>query len=72
LHRSAELDELDLLLVTALQATPRADWQHLGRLLGVSASTATRRWARLTQAGVGRLSCWGCRKPVAALMVGMS
>jgi hypothetical protein len=22
--------------------------------------------------GVGRLSCWGCRKPVAALMVGMS
>ncbi len=63
MHRSAELDELDLLLVTALQATPRADWQHLGRLLGVSASTATRRWARLTQAGLAWQHCHPLRLP---------
>jgi DNA-binding Lrp family transcriptional regulator len=57
LRRSAELDELDLLLVTALQTTPRADWQRLGQLLGASASTAARRWARLTQAGLAWQSC---------------
>jgi hypothetical protein len=57
LRRSAELDELDLLLVTALQSTPRADWQRLGQLLGTSASTAARRWARLTQAGLAWQSC---------------
>jgi DNA-binding Lrp family transcriptional regulator len=63
LRRSAELDELDLLLVTALQATPRADWQRLGRLLGTSASTAARRWARLTQAGLAWQSCHPLRLP---------
>jgi len=57
LRRSAELDELDLLLVTALQTTPRADWQRLGQLLGISASTAARRWVRLTQAGLAWQSC---------------
>jgi DNA-binding Lrp family transcriptional regulator len=57
LRRSAELDELDLLLVTALQATPRAGWPQLGQLLGTSASTAARRWARLTGAGLAWQSC---------------
>jgi DNA-binding Lrp family transcriptional regulator len=63
LRRSAELDELDLLLVTALQATPRADWQRLGRLLGVSTSTAARRWTGLTQAGLAWQSCHPLRLP---------
>ena len=54
---SAELDGLDLLLVTALQTIPRADWQRLGQLLGISASTAARRWARLTQEGLAWQSC---------------
>jgi DNA-binding Lrp family transcriptional regulator len=57
LRPSAELDGLDLLLVTALQTTPRADWQRLGQLLGTSASTAARRWARLTQEGLAWQSC---------------
>jgi DNA-binding Lrp family transcriptional regulator len=52
-----------LLLVTALQTTPRADWQHLGHLLGVSASTAARRWARLTEAGLAWQSCHPLRLP---------
>jgi DNA-binding Lrp family transcriptional regulator len=63
LRRSTEFDELDLLLVTALQTTPRADWQHLGQLLGVSASTAARRWARLTEAGLAWLGCHPLRLP---------
>jgi DNA-binding Lrp family transcriptional regulator len=63
LRRSAELDELDLQLVTALQTTPRADWHHLGQLLGVSASTAARRWARLNEAGLAWLGCHPLRLP---------
>ncbi|GAA2991740.1 Lrp/AsnC family transcriptional regulator [Streptomyces drozdowiczii] len=45
------LDELDLLLVTALQIAPRADWRTIGEVLDIDASTVARRWARLTQAG---------------------
>ncbi|WP_407914947.1 Lrp/AsnC family transcriptional regulator [Kitasatospora sp. NE20-6] len=45
------LDELDYLLVTALQVAPRADWQTIGDVLGLDASTVARRWARLTRAG---------------------
>ncbi|MGW1598248.1 Lrp/AsnC family transcriptional regulator [Streptomyces sp. NPDC002343] len=45
------LDELDYLLVTALQIAPRADWQTIGDVLGLDASTIARRWARLTHAG---------------------
>ncbi|MET9063250.1 Lrp/AsnC family transcriptional regulator [Streptomyces antibioticus] len=45
------LDELDHLLVTALQIAPRADWSTLGEVLDIDASTAARRWARLTKAG---------------------
>jgi DNA-binding Lrp family transcriptional regulator len=63
LRPSAELDELDLLLVTALQATPRADWHHLSQLLDVAASTAARRWARLTEAGLAWLGCHPLRLP---------
>ncbi|WNI26484.1 Lrp/AsnC family transcriptional regulator [Streptomyces sp. ITFR-16] len=45
------LDELDHLLVTALQIAPRADWRTIGEVLDIDASTVARRWARLTQAG---------------------
>ncbi|MFI1916685.1 Lrp/AsnC family transcriptional regulator [Nocardia sp. NPDC020380] len=46
-----QLDELDYLLITALQVAPRADWQTIGAALGVDATTASRRWARLEQSG---------------------
>ncbi|KAB2363675.1 Lrp/AsnC family transcriptional regulator [Actinomadura montaniterrae] len=55
---STTLDELDHLLVTALQTAPRADWRRIGAALGVDASTAARRWARLTGAGLAWLSCF--------------
>ncbi|MGX1483801.1 DNA-binding Lrp family transcriptional regulator [Streptomyces avidinii] len=52
------LDELDYLLITALQTSPRAEWAQIGKVLGVDASTAARRWNRLTEAGHAWLSCY--------------
>lgn len=66
MRESADFDTLDLLLVTALQTAPRADWHRIGRALDVSASTAARRWARLTDAGLAWLSCHPLRLPGAA------
>ncbi|MFF5899541.1 Lrp/AsnC family transcriptional regulator [Streptomyces argenteolus] len=54
----ALLDELDYLLITALQTSPRAEWAQIGKALGVDASTAARRWNRLTEAGNAWLSCY--------------
>lgn len=52
-----ELDPLDRLLITALQTAPRADWHVIGAALDVNATTAARRWARLSEAGAAWLSC---------------
>ncbi|WP_051900158.1 Lrp/AsnC family transcriptional regulator [Streptomyces aureus] len=52
-----ELDELDYLLITALQHAPRADWRRIGAALDVDATTAARRWARLTESGLAWLGC---------------
>ncbi|MER5753208.1 Lrp/AsnC family transcriptional regulator [Streptomyces sp. NPDC002088] len=53
----AVLDEVDYLLITALQHAPRADWRKVGAFVGVDATTAARRWARLTGEGLAWLSC---------------
>ncbi|MFA1547714.1 Lrp/AsnC family transcriptional regulator [Actinomadura chokoriensis] len=58
MQSSAALDELDHLLVTALQTAPRAEWSRIGAALGVDASTAARRWARLTSSGLAWLTCF--------------
>ncbi|MEU5995771.1 Lrp/AsnC family transcriptional regulator [Spirillospora sp. NPDC047418] len=58
MQESDTLDELDHLLVTALQTAPRADWRRIGAVLGVDASTAARRWARLASAGLAWLTCF--------------
>src|SRR4051794_18682255 len=57
MRESADLDVLDRLLVTALQTSPRANWQQIGQLLDISASTAARRWDRLTESGLAWFSC---------------
>ncbi|MET9111691.1 Lrp/AsnC family transcriptional regulator [Streptomyces zhihengii] len=69
MQTSAGLDELDRLLVTALQAAPRADWRRIGRALEVDASTAARRWARLTETGLAWLSCHPAAGPGLAPVV---
>ncbi|MGW7022024.1 Lrp/AsnC family transcriptional regulator [Streptomyces decoyicus] len=50
--RPGQLDEDDLLLANALQATPRATWSELGHVLGPDAVTLARRWERLQSNGL--------------------
>lgn len=45
------LDEVDLALIDAVQANPRAPWSELGPVLGAAPMTLSRRWRRLTEAG---------------------
>ncbi|OMI35911.1 Lrp/AsnC family transcriptional regulator [Streptomyces sparsogenes] len=45
------LDELDLMIVNALQLRPRAPWRLVGQALGIDAVTAARRWKRLSDSG---------------------
>ncbi len=68
LQESATLDELDYLLVTALQREPRAEWRRIGEELGVDPSTAARRWARLAEAGLAWLTCYPAWLPPGALI----
>ncbi|MGW3966702.1 Lrp/AsnC family transcriptional regulator [Amycolatopsis sp. NPDC005003] len=51
-------DELDLKLVHALQAAPRATWHEIGQVLGVDPGTATRRWQALVDAGSARVTAY--------------
>jgi DNA-binding Lrp family transcriptional regulator len=43
----------DRLLVDALQVAPRAPWSAIGSILGTTAITASRRWQRLVDEGLG-------------------
>lgn len=43
----------DRLLVDALQVAPRAPWSTIGSILGTTAITASRRWQRLVDEGLG-------------------
>ena len=55
---SAELDEVDLALVNALQLQPRAPWALVGDVLGINPVTAARRWARLESEGLAWISAY--------------
>lgn len=48
---SRQLAEIDLALANALQIDCRAPWLRIGDVLGISATTAARRWDRLTSDG---------------------
>jgi len=45
------LTETDLALINALQVSPRADWVLVGKALGISGSTVSRRWEALNRDG---------------------
>jgi DNA-binding Lrp family transcriptional regulator len=66
-----DLDALDLRIVAALQVSPRANWRRIGAAVGTSASTAARRWARMTDAGLAWLSCHPLRVPGVSPVVGV-
>ncbi|RLP10119.1 Lrp/AsnC family transcriptional regulator [Propionibacterium australiense] len=46
------MDETDLRIVNLLQIDPRMPWARVGQILGISAATASHRWARLTSEGL--------------------
>ncbi|RMI28943.1 Lrp/AsnC family transcriptional regulator [Nocardia stercoris] len=49
--RGDSVDEVDVMLLDALHANPRASFERLGPALGISAVTAARRWQRLSDSG---------------------
>jgi DNA-binding Lrp family transcriptional regulator len=49
---SHEVDEVDVVLLDAMHANPRASFERLASVLGLSAVTVARRWQRLS--GTGR------------------
>lgn len=53
---SFSVDEVDQLLVHALQLAPRASWELLGPLLDVDPATLSRRWKRLRDSGAARVT----------------
>ncbi|GHF76642.1 AsnC family transcriptional regulator [Kitasatospora xanthocidica] len=63
--------EIDLALIDALQADPRAPWTRIGPALGVDATTAARRWDRLSTAGLAWVTAYAApgTAPVAYLEV---
>jgi DNA-binding Lrp family transcriptional regulator len=54
----SELSETDLALLEALQVQPRAPWSRIGPVIGIDASTAARRWRRLTEQGMAWMSAY--------------
>jgi DNA-binding Lrp family transcriptional regulator len=52
------LDELDHLLIDALQRAPRASWTALAPLLRTDPSTLSRRWSRMVAAGLAWTTCY--------------
>lgn len=57
MQETAELDELDLAVLNALQVDPRSSWSRVGEALGIDPVTAARRWARVTDAGYAWVTC---------------
>jgi DNA-binding Lrp family transcriptional regulator len=50
-REDAVLDEVDLMVIDALQLNPRASWAQLGEVLDVAPITVARRWQRLADSG---------------------
>lgn len=55
---TAHADELDLVLINALQWRPRATWTELAPALEVDAVTLARRWRRLVRDGCAWVTCY--------------
>ncbi|TDL32122.1 Lrp/AsnC family transcriptional regulator [Arthrobacter nitrophenolicus] len=62
-------DELDLMLLNALQIQPRASWAALGRVLGVDPVTLGRRWERISDEGLAWVTGYSDAKLQAGAIV---
>src|SRR5882672_4946001 len=65
MRESANLDELELRIINALQINPRASWTTVGQVLDVDPSTVARRWARLVDTGRAWISVYPTPSTVA-------
>ncbi|MEU0938106.1 Lrp/AsnC family transcriptional regulator [Embleya sp. NPDC005971] len=61
--------ELDLAIVEALQAAPRAPWSRVGSALGVDATTVARRWDRMRAQGLAWVTAHTSAKSAAVAYV---
>lgn len=52
------MDEIDFLLVNALQVHPRVSWAQLESIIGVDSTVLSRRWSRLREEGIAWSSCF--------------
>jgi DNA-binding Lrp family transcriptional regulator len=52
MKESGTLSLDSMLLLDTLQLAPRASWSRIGQVLGITAVTAAKRWARLREAGI--------------------
>ncbi|GLZ40780.1 AsnC family transcriptional regulator [Actinokineospora sp. NBRC 105648] len=50
--------ESDLALIEALQVDPRAPWTRIASAVGIDATTAARRWARISSLGLAWLTAY--------------
>lgn len=50
------VDDLDRKIIHALQIAPRATWTALASTLSVDPATLSRRWRRITEAGIARVT----------------
>ncbi|WP_405064160.1 Lrp/AsnC family transcriptional regulator [Kribbella sp. NBC_01505] len=57
------MDDVDFALVNALQISPRAGWSQLETIIGVDATTLSRRWSRLVDSGLVWSSCFAVTPP---------
>ncbi|WP_338700057.1 Lrp/AsnC family transcriptional regulator [Streptomyces sp. Q6] len=55
---AAAFEEADLALIDALQTDPRAPWTRIGPAVGIDATTAARRWARLEREGLAWITAY--------------
>ncbi|HEX6357692.1 Lrp/AsnC family transcriptional regulator [Actinophytocola sp.] len=55
---STTLDEVDRALVNVLQVAPRASWTEVGAALAINPATVARRWTRLHDSGLARVTAY--------------
>lgn len=55
---TAGLDETDRALVNVLQVSPRASWTEVASALSINPATAARRWSRLHESGLARVTAY--------------
>ncbi|MFE3854565.1 Lrp/AsnC family transcriptional regulator [Streptomyces griseorubiginosus] len=58
MQNSTGIDEVDLAVIHAVERAPRAPWALIASAVGIDASTAARRWDRLTGSGIAWVTCY--------------